>query len=169
MWSDASGALGIEGHLDGPENFAERIPEKHMGKDIMFKEALAVLTCVEKWKHPFHRRLVVFHVDNQALAAAINKGGCRQRPTQALIRRLYTLAVHHSFSLRSEWLYSEANKRVDVLSRFKTCIPGPATTSDSYVGDFDPDFTANDPNPWTTDEQDDDWVLFQHWPQWSSL
>jgi hypothetical protein len=144
VWSDASGLLGIGGHLKGPEKFSERIAAKHMGKDIMFKEALAVLTCVDKWKTRFHRRLVIPHVDNQALIAAINKGGCRQRSTQALIRRLYTLAAHHFFSLRSEWLSSEANGRADRLSRFTLGTTSSASAGERYTGDFDPDLQTDD-------------------------
>lgn len=167
VWSDASGLNGIGGHLEGAEQFSERIAAKHMGKDIMFKEALAVLTCVDKWKTRFHRRLVILHVDNQALVAAINKGGCRQRSTQALIRRLYTLAAHHSFSLRSEWLPSEANGRADRLSRFTLGTTSSASAGKQYIGDFDPDLQTDDVLGLDNDFANDDWIVSQDWPLWS--
>lgn len=76
VWSDVSGTLGIGGHLEGHEDeFSERIPARHAAKDIMFKKALAVLGCVDRWKGRMHRKLVVFNDDNQALVAALNKGG----------------------------------------------------------------------------------------------
>jgi hypothetical protein len=49
VWGDASGRLGIGGHLEGAgigEEFSERLPTQHQQKDIMFKEAFAVLRCV---------------------------------------------------------------------------------------------------------------------------
>lgn len=140
VWSDASGTLGIGEHLIADEDeFSERIPEKHREKDILFKEGLAVLRCTELWKERMHRKQVVFHVDNQALVAAINHGSCKHRPTQALIRRVYTLSAWHSFSIRAVWLSSEENARADRLSRFTMHEPRDATIFDLDDANFNPD------------------------------
>jgi hypothetical protein len=145
VWSDASGLLGIGGHLEGnADEFSERIPARHSAKDIMFKEALAVLRCVDRWKARMHRKLVVFNVDNQALVAALNKGGCKQRSTQAIVRRVYTLAAWHSFSFRAVWLASASNKRADDLSRFVTAHPTAAMDMTYDYAHFDPDLGIND-------------------------
>jgi hypothetical protein len=145
VWSDASGKYGIGGHLEGGQDqFSERIPTKHNKKDIMFKEALAVLRCVEHWKGRMERKLVVFNVDNQALVAALNSGGCRQRATQAIVRRVYTLAAWHSFSLRAVWLSSASNKRADDLSRFVLHEPSPAVDLSCDYAHFDPDLPSYD-------------------------
>lgn len=145
VWSDASGTLGIGGHLAHLEDqFSERIPAKHSNKDIMFKEALAVLRCVERWSPRMERRLVVFNVDNQALVAALNKGGCKQRATQAIVRRIYTLAIWHSFSFRAVWLSSASNKRANDLSRFVLHDPSPAVNMVYDNVHFDPDIGADD-------------------------
>jgi hypothetical protein len=145
VWSDASGLLGIGGHLDANEDeFSERVPPRHAAKDIMFKEALAVLRCVDRWKDRMHRHLVVFNVDNQALVAALNKGGCKQRSTQAIIRRVYTLAAWHSFSFRTVWLSSASNKRADDLSRFVTSHPTDAVDMTYDYAHFDPDVGMHD-------------------------
>lgn len=144
-WSDASGSKGIGGHLEGAaDEFSERIPEKHQGKDIIFKEALAVLRCADLWCTRMARRLVIFHVDNQALVAALDRGSCRHRPTQALIRRLYTLATWNSFSFRAVWLSSEENARADKLSRFMMHDPGVAFDLDTDDPHFDPDLSSPD-------------------------
>jgi hypothetical protein len=146
VWSDASGRLGIGGHLEGAgigEEFSERLPTQHQQKDIMFKEAFAVLRCVQLWKHKMHRKLVVFHVDNQALVSALHRGVCKQRTSQAVVREVYTLATWHSFSLRAVWLSSGDNKRADDLSRFKHVHPSlPTQTSYDYAH-FDPDLGAD--------------------------
>jgi hypothetical protein len=140
VWSDASGRLGIGGHLEGlQDQFSETIPIKHRGKDIMFKQALAVLRCVELWQGRMHRKLVVFNVDNQALVTALNKGSCQRRSTQAIVRRIYTLAAWNSFSLKAVWLSSDANKRADDLSRFISIHPTAATECTYDYAHFDPD------------------------------
>lgn len=145
VWSDASGRHGIGGHLEGSaHHFSERIPRKHQNKDIMFKEALAVLRCVDHWKAHMARKLVVFNVDNKALVAALNRGGCRQRATQAIVRRIYTLAAWHSFSLRAVWLSSASNKRADDLSRFVLGDPSTAVDLLCDYAHFDPDFSPDD-------------------------
>jgi hypothetical protein len=145
VWSDASGTLGIGGHLAGHEDqFSERIPVKHAKKDIMFKEALAVLRCVERWIPRMERRMVIFNVDNQALVAALNKGGCKQRATQAIVRRVYTLAIWHSFSFRAVWLSSASNKRADDLSRFVLHDPSPAVDMTYDYVHFDPDLGVDE-------------------------
>lgn len=142
VWSDASGRLGIGGHMEGTganDQFSERLPAKHADKDIMFKEAMAVLRSVQLWKHRMHRKLVIFHVDNQALVTALNKGSCRQRTSQAIVREVYALATWHSFSLRAVWLSSESNKRADDLSRFINVRPTAAVQSTYDYAHFDPD------------------------------
>lgn len=145
VWSDASGKRGIGGHLEGSAHlFSERIPRKHQNKDIMFKEALAVLQCVDHWKAHMAQKLVVFNFDNQALVAALNKGGCRQRATQAIVRRIYTPAAWHSFSLRAVWLSSASNKRAEDLSRFVLGDPSPAADLLCDYAHFDPDFSPDD-------------------------
>jgi hypothetical protein len=145
VWSDASGSLGIGGHLENPDDeFSERIPARHEGKDILFKEALAVLRCVDLWLGKMSRHHVIFHVDNQALVAALNSGSCRHRPTQALIRRVYTLATWHSFSFRAVWLASGDNARADKLSRFMTSQPTSAVDQNVVDAHFDPDLPCDD-------------------------
>lgn len=145
VWSDASGTLGIGGHLEAEKDeFSERIPQKHESKTILFKEALAVLRCVELWARKMLRRQVVFHVDNQALVAALNKGSCDHRPTQALIRKVYTWAAWNSFAIRAVWLSSEENARADRLSRFMTRDPAPPHVHDVENLDFDPDAAHDD-------------------------
>jgi hypothetical protein len=145
VWSDASGTLGIGGHLDNNEDeFSERVPRKHRDKTILFKEALAVLRCTELWADRMHRHQVVFNVDNQALVSALNKGSCAHRPTQALIRKVYTLAAWNSFSFRAVWLSSEDNARADRLSRFKSYQPLDAHDDNSPDANFDPDIDGDD-------------------------
>jgi hypothetical protein len=104
------------------------------------------------------RHMVVFHVDNQALVAALNKGSCKQASTQALIRRIYTIAAQTSFSLRSEWLSSSDNARADRLSCFISVIPDAAHRDNPNPDHFDPDSIEYDGDPAHLISTDDDYI-----------
>jgi hypothetical protein len=142
VWTDACD-FGIGGHLagSGADSFSRWIPEAHRSKDIIFKEALAVLHAVETWQDThLAGKAVVFHVDNQALVASINSGRCRHRSTQAVIRRIYTLAIEigppaesRGFTFTSEWLCSEDNARADVLSRHPPGNPSARATAHDNI------------------------------------
>lgn len=167
VWSDASGTHGIGGHLSNDQDeFSERIPKRHCDKTILFKEAFAVMRCVERWTDRMHRHLVVLNVDNQALVAALNKGSCAHRPTQALIRKVYTLAAWNSFSIRAVWLSSEENARADRLSRFKSQQPLDAhddlPTDAHFDPDLDVDYGDDDTDPDTPEHSLND-NLPLHW------
>ncbi|KAJ9092925.1 hypothetical protein QFC21_006637 [Naganishia friedmannii] len=114
---------------------------KHMKKDILFKEALAVLRSVEIWSARMQRHQVIFHIDNQALVASLNKGGCTQRPAQAIVRRIYPLAAWSSFRFRAEWISSAENSRADALSRFRVRLPIDPIGPQLDGIHFDPDST----------------------------
>ena len=164
VWSDASGSNGIGGHLVSPDaEFSERIPLRHARKDIMFKEALAVLRCVELWSDRMSHKLVIFHVDNQALVAALNQGSCHQRSTQAIIRRVYTLAAWRSFFFQARWISTHDNKRADALSRFISIIPSAAATVDLSGAHFDPDCVDSDDDAGDDNGLDDvSWLVDQY-------
>jgi hypothetical protein len=97
----------------------------------------------------------VLHVDNQALVAAINKGSCRQQTTQAIIRKIYTLAAWKSFFFQAHWISTKDNKRADDLSRFISAAPAPATTMGLSGHDFDPDHLGDLPDDSDEPEMDD--------------
>jgi hypothetical protein len=142
VWSDASGTNGIGGHLEGAsDEFSERIAVRHSAKDILFKEALAVLRCIELWGDRMPHKLIILHVDNQALVAALNQGSCRQRVTQAVIRRIYTLAAWGSFFFQARWISTRDNKRADDLSRFISATPALPSDMGLSGDDFYPDCT----------------------------
>lgn len=69
-------------------------------------------------------------------AGGIGDAHC-QRPNEALIWRVYTLAAHHFFSLRSVFLPSKANERAGRLSRSKLGPTSSASAGEQYVGNSD--------------------------------
>jgi hypothetical protein len=98
--------------------FSTRLPRRHREKDIVFKEAWAVLFAVRRWTSRLAGRHVTFYVDNSALAYALRSGSIRHRSTQAVVRELFVLALENRFTFRVEWLASGDNGLADALSRF---------------------------------------------------
>lgn len=122
LWTDASGSLGIGGVLGSTDKpiatFSLRTPARHVSKDIMFKEAYAVLHAIVQWGRPhLEGRAIKCHIDNQALAASLRSGSCKSPNSQALICRIYTLLAALDCDLVTEWLPSASNEKADKLSR----------------------------------------------------
>jgi hypothetical protein len=129
--TDASGSKGAGGWVsaDGyagstpsptscTDVFSVRLPRRHRTKDIIFKEAYAVLYAVRAWADRLAKRHVTFFVDNDALVHAMRSGSIRQSSSQALIRELFRLALQHHFTFNVQWLASGDNGLADALSRF---------------------------------------------------
>ena len=79
VYTDASGTKGIGGIFQSSW-FATRVPRRHRNRDIQFKELFAVQHAVLTWGHQFRGAHVVFHVDNQAVCAALNALSNRSPP-----------------------------------------------------------------------------------------
>lgn len=122
VWTDAASTVGLGGHL-GPKSactevFALPIPARHQGKDIMFLEALALLTALRRWEDALRDRMVTCFVDNTVLASAIRSGSCRHGPTQVIIREIFGLAMAAHMTLVPSWVASAENDLADAMSRF---------------------------------------------------
>lgn len=122
LWTDASGSMGIGGALGSVSSplatFSLRIPDRHANKDILFKEAYAVLHAVDSWSETHLRGCeLLCHIDNQALVAALKSGRCRSPNAQALVRRIFTVLAAADCDLVPSWLPSANNKLADALSR----------------------------------------------------
>jgi hypothetical protein len=92
--TDASGSKGAggwlshEGHADSNPSdstcaaaFSVPLPRRHRNKDIIFKEAWALLHAARRWTTHLQSRHVLFTVDNSALASSLRSGSIRQRST----------------------------------------------------------------------------------------
>ena len=118
VYTDASGTKGIGGIFHSSW-FATRVPRRHRTRDIQFKELFAVQHAVLTWGHQFRGAHVVFHVDNQAVCAALNALSNRSPPVMNLLRHTLELACRFDFSFSSIWLSSSSNALADAASRFQ--------------------------------------------------
>lgn len=117
VFTDASGTKGIGGTF-ASSWFATRIPRRYRKHDIQFKELFAVLHAVLCWGDHFRAYHVIFHIDNQAVCAAVASLTNRSPPVMQILRSFLELACRLDFSFSSSWLSSADNAIADAASRF---------------------------------------------------
>ena len=121
IWSDASGTIGMGGHLGPMQHpqaaWSARLSPRLMGNDIMTLEAIALLDSLRRWRDIIKNGVVLCFVDNTVLEAALLSGSCRHRPTQSVIRAIFHFCLDADVVLAPRWVASEENKLADALSR----------------------------------------------------
>lgn len=118
VYTDASGSKGAGGTF-GSLWFSVRIPARYKTRDIQFKEFYAVIQAILCWGPQFSGKCVVFHIDNQAVDAAIRNLSMRSAPTMALIRQFLGFACQLDFEFTSAWISTHDNGVADAASRFQ--------------------------------------------------
>ncbi|BEJ16100.1 hypothetical protein CspHIS471_0507050 [Cutaneotrichosporon sp. HIS471] len=131
IWTDAATSGGIGGHLgprDAPqESFARPLPES-AGTNIMTQEAYAVLEGLQRWGPRLAGFEIRCHVDNQAVAEALRSGRIRHRPTQVVVRRIFTMAHENRLVLTPIWIPT-ARAAAITLPQSRAPLPLPTFAS----------------------------------------
>ncbi len=120
LFTDASGTKGLGGIYNN-HWFSTRVPRRFRGskRDIQFKELYAVLQAILRWGHLWRHSHVHFHVDNQAVVAALSDHTNRSPHLVKLLQHILMLAAALEFSFSSSWLSSADNALADAASRFQ--------------------------------------------------
>lgn len=121
IWTDASGAGRLGGHI-GPaaaplDTFSIDASPDSVGHGILTLEALAVFEALSRWG-PLHQNHVFdLTVDNMALAFGLTSGRVAHRPTQQVLRAIFSILLRHTLSITVSWIPSNENALADTLSR----------------------------------------------------
>jgi hypothetical protein len=123
LFTDASGALGYAGYFQG-KWFALRWPRDlpELGTDdvsIAFMELAPIVTCAVLWGEAWARKRILFHCDNMATVAIINKGRSRSPLIMKLMRRLTLCAATGNYIVHAKHIPGKDNTLTDCLSRFQ--------------------------------------------------
>jgi hypothetical protein len=90
-------SIGMGGHLGLKDScttaFSLPLPDRHLGKVIMFLETLALLTAIRTWSSTVGGGFVTCFIDNLVLAASLEDCFCRHRATQTLFREIFGLII----------------------------------------------------------------------------
>ena len=113
--TDASGLKGIGGHHNG-QIFSSRVPSRHKGKHINWKEMFAVLHALTLWHGQWVNGSVDFACDNAAVVGGINKcsiAGPAIRPLRAIL----LIAAIFDIEIKAHWVSTRENVIADAASR----------------------------------------------------
>jgi len=136
IWSDATGAGRLGAHL-GPasnpvDSFATDAPAEYLSAGILTLEALAVLEALAHWGPQHVNHVVLLTVDNMALAFALVSGRVAHRPTQQVLRAIFSIVFRYNLSISVSWVPSHENVLADAISR----QPGPTSHPKGTVSDL---------------------------------
>ena len=112
--TDASGEKGIGG-VHRRQVFSERIPARHKGKHIDWKEMFAVLHAFLLWHGLWHGGRVRLASDNTFVVDSINKGSIKG-PTIRPLQRILLIAAVFDIKLLAFWIPSKENMVADAAS-----------------------------------------------------
>jgi hypothetical protein len=116
VYTDASGTKGIGGWW-GHHAFSSRMPRRHRGKHINWKEAYAILFALAKWGNNWEGCQITFMCDNSTVVGAVNKKSVHGDAIDPL-QLVFLAAALYDIEISCCWLASEDNWIADALSRF---------------------------------------------------
>ena len=126
LWTDASGKAGCGGYLlasrEGSPHpnttFACAFPRRLGRYDIQFKEMMAILEAIRRWRQLLERSYLIVHCDNSAVTHGLRKLSIKG-PAMAPLRQIAVLLAAHDITHQVKWIDSKANSLADMLSRFQ--------------------------------------------------
>ena len=115
VWTDASGKKGIGGFSDS-RLFSTRVPPRHRGKHINFKEMHAVLHAFILWHSEWKHGRVLLRCNNSMVVDSIKKRSCRGLAIHPLQTILLIVAAF-DIELVPTWIPTGQNVIADAASR----------------------------------------------------
>lgn len=115
LFTDASNS-GYGGYLKD-HWFSGVWPEPWRGYHITIKELFPIVLALELWGEKLQNQCIIFHSDNSAVVAIINKQSSKQKTLMSLVRRLVVQSLKYNIMFKSEHLFSLQNDLADKLSR----------------------------------------------------
>ena len=120
LYTDASGGLGFGAYFEGHWTMGPW-PEKIQSSkiDIMYKELFPIVLSLLLWGESFKNSRVVFHCDNAAVVAIVNKQSTPHKLSMGLLRLLVYFCLINNIVFRAKHIPGKSNGIADALSRFQ--------------------------------------------------
>lgn len=122
LFTDASSTVGYGGYFQG-RWFACAWPNDiHIDQTDMsmaYMEIVPIVMASLLWGKYWSSRRILFHCDNMAAVAIINKGRSKSLFIMQLMRRLTLCCMEYSFTITAEHVPGTSNSIADSLSRFQ--------------------------------------------------
>ena len=118
LYTDASGSIGF-GAVLGNRWFNGTWHSSFDDVHISTKELFPIVLVTEVWGDVLANRRVLFHTDNAAVVAIINKQSSRDEVNMHLIRCLVIALLRHNVVFKAQHIPGKCNVLADMLSRFQ--------------------------------------------------
>ena len=113
--TDASGLKGIGGIYNG-RIFSSRVPPRHKGKHINWKEMFAVLHALILWHKEWAYGSIDIACDNAAVVGGINKRSILG-PVIRPLRTILLISAIFDIDIKAHWVSTKENVIADAASR----------------------------------------------------
>lgn len=118
LHTDASGSLGF-GAFFNYKWFSGEWPKKWQSENITLLELFPIVLSVNIWGEDLANKFVIFHSDNMAVVAVINKLSSREPKVMSLVRSLVVMSMAKNISFKAEHVLGARNESADALSRLQ--------------------------------------------------
>lgn len=118
LFTDASGSLGYGAVLGSSWFYGEWSPSWKQ-QNITLLELYPIYLAVEIWGCRLANECLLFHTDNEALVAILNKNTSKDRLVMFLVRRLVLRCLKHNILFQAQHIPGKDNTLADHLSRLQ--------------------------------------------------
>ena len=127
LFTDAAGSIGYAG-IFANDWFQGNWNEEWRTQSIQLQEFYPIVLAVELWADRLANGCVLFHTDNEAIAAVINKQSAQNKKIMWLLRRLVKTCLQHNILFQAQHIPGKSNTLADLLSRhqmgrFRAAVP----------------------------------------------
>ena len=134
VYSDASGSFGCGAFTSMMEWIQVEWPVSWQEVDISVKELVPVVMAAAVWGRSWRQCHIIFHSDNAAVVAVVQRKTAKHPSLLHLVRCLYFYAAHFHFSYDAQHVPGVVNVAADALSRnnmslFHSLIPQAARST----------------------------------------
>ena len=118
LYTDAAASAGF-GAVFGSRWFYGAFPHGFRDCNITFLEFVPIVMAITVWAKLIRNHCIMFHTDNAALVAIINKQSSRHPHVMAALRRLVVTCLQFNINFRAKHVPGVDNAITDALSRFQ--------------------------------------------------
>ena len=122
FFSDSCGSLGM-GAVFGNHWFYAKWPcQWYTQQNIVFLEYLPIIYALKIWGPQLKNKVIMLHMDNEALVHIINKQKSKEPLVRMLLRNMVLLLLSFNIVIKAKHLPGYKNKLADAISRLQITL-----------------------------------------------
>ena len=118
LYTDSAASKGW-GAVLGSRWMGGAFPSHWHDLNITFLELVPIVVAISVWGCLLKNHCIIFHTDNEALVAIINKQTSRDPTVMVGVRKLVVACLQHNIKFKSKHVPGLENQLSDAISRFQ--------------------------------------------------